>query len=78
MKQVLIRDIDDNLLNKLKNLAKKHGRSLQAELKLIISNATETSDIQPFLAAKKIRKKLESTQKNFTDSVALLKEDRQR
>lgn len=78
MKQVLIRDIDDNLLNKLKNLAKKHGRSLQAELKLIISNATEMSDTRPFLAAKKIRNKLELTRKNFTDSVDLLKEDRQR
>ena len=39
MKSIHIRDIDQKLLQRLKKLAKMHHRSMQGELKTIISEA---------------------------------------
>lgn len=40
MKSVLIRDISDETLVSLKNLARRHHRSLQGELHFILENAS--------------------------------------
>ena len=39
MAQVLVRDLDDSVVDKLKARAKRHGRSLEAELRLVLERA---------------------------------------
>jgi plasmid stability protein len=36
MAQLLIRNLDEETINSLKGLAKKHNRSLQGEVKLVL------------------------------------------
>ncbi len=43
MKSVHIRNIDSNVLNALKRLAKAHRRSLQGELLFILENASKSA-----------------------------------
>ena len=45
MPDVLVRDLESPLLAQLKRRAKKHHRSLQAELKVILSEAAEHDDV---------------------------------
>ncbi len=45
MPDVLVRDLDSPVLAQLKKRAKKHHRSLQAELKMILVDAAEPDDI---------------------------------
>ncbi|WP_238360603.1 FitA-like ribbon-helix-helix domain-containing protein [Iningainema tapete] len=42
MAQVLVEDIDPMIVAKLEALAKKHNRSLQAEIKNILEQAAQT------------------------------------
>lgn len=42
MPQMLIRDIPEDLMSRLKARAKRNGRSLQAEVKLILQEAEGT------------------------------------
>lgn len=74
MSQVLIRDVDESVLRKLKQRAKKHNRSLQSELHLIITEAAQLSLSNSTKTAAKIRKKLANRQ--HSDSAQLLTEDR--
>lgn len=41
MKAIHVRDIEENTLESLKRLAKRHHRSLQGELHYILENAAE-------------------------------------
>jgi antitoxin FitA len=77
MPGLLVRDVEIDLLEKLKKRAKNNGRSLQNEVKSIITEVVEQkntlSDIE---TADKIRRSLEG--RKFSDSAALLREDRDR
>ncbi len=43
MAQVLVRDLDERVVDQLKARAKENGRSLQAELKRILEDAAQAS-----------------------------------
>lgn len=84
MPEVLVRNLDPDVIDRLKARARERGRSLQAELKLLLEQATRTapSPARPASRASyrtladQLRKRLsEGTQ---TDSAALLAEDRAR
>lgn len=76
MPDVLVRNIEAEVLEKMKLRAKQNGRSLQAELKLLISSFIGSVSASDFETASKIKEKLRGRQ--FSDSVEFLKEDRQR
>jgi len=76
MAQVLIRDLDDDIVERLKAKAKSHHRSLQSELKIILSDAALVSVSNTAKLAAKIRKKLSGRQ--HSDSTISISEDRQR
>jgi plasmid stability protein len=77
MPNVLIRDVDTLDLDRIKARAKRQNRSLQAEMKIIIKAAAERRD--PISELELIRKIRASNKKiNKTDSVDLLREDRNR
>lgn len=76
MTQVLIRDLEPEVIEKLKNRAKRHSRSLQKELKVILQEAAKLDMLSARQLAERIRKKLSGRQ--FTDSAELIREDRNR
>ena len=75
MPQVLIRDVDPALLERLKARAEANGRSLQAELSIILEQAGRTA-AQARSAAARLRRKLAGRQ--HADSGDLQSADRGR
>jgi hypothetical protein len=75
MGQVRIRHLDDKVVDRLKKRAKEHGRSLQSEVKTILEEA-----VPDYEAAWKrmegFRKRLKKSGRKFSDSAALIREDR--
>lgn len=74
MAQILIRNIEENVVNRLKKRAALHGRSLQAEVKIILEQTDHLDMASALKVADRIRKKLKG--RPVTDSVELLREDR--
>lgn len=75
MSQILVRDLDPDVVKRLKERAKRNHRSLQAEVRLILENAAPPRiDRETFLEiARQIR---EEAGPQTTDSVELLREGR--
>ncbi len=76
MAQLLIRDLDVDLIKRLKQQAKQHRRSLQGELKFIVENATKMSMEEAYHCSEMWHKRLSS--RKFSDSTKLLRKDRER
>ncbi len=76
MPDVLVRDVDEKVLSKLKERAVRNGRSLQGELLQVLKSTTEDEAISDEKTADKIKKGLRG--RSFSDSAALLREDRRR
>ncbi len=75
MAQVLVRQLDDKVVDRLKKRAKEHGRSLQSEVKTILEEAVPDYEA----AWKRIegcRTRLKKSGRKFSDSAALIREDR--
>lgn len=78
MPDILIRNIDPEKLERFKARAKRNGRSLQSEAKLLIEMAaTEKSKDEVLEIASKWRKRF-AGRKFSTSSVDLIREDRDR
>ncbi|ETW98352.1 FitA-like ribbon-helix-helix domain-containing protein [Candidatus Entotheonella palauensis] len=74
MAQVLVRDLDDTIVDTLKQRAAANGRSLQAELKAILEEqARMTHKAEARALAARIRQRIASGSQ--TDSGALQAED---
>jgi antitoxin FitA len=76
MARVLIRDLDDRVVDSLKARAARNRRSLQAELRMIVERAAATEMIESRRVAARIRRKLSG--RKHSDSAALLADDRRR
>lgn len=77
MPSVLVRDVEDEVLERLKMRAERNDRSLQSELSLLLRRASEQNDLASRLdIARKVRGSIKKAQ--TTDSVKLLREDRRR
>ncbi len=77
MPNVLVRDVETTVLEKLKSRAARSGRSLQSEVQIILINAVRQAEpLSELETARKIRESLKF--KNQSDSVELLREDRER
>lgn len=75
MTQMLVRDLDPAVVERLKERARSNGRSLQKEVKVILEAAAETCSAAE---AREIADKwLERfTGRKFSDSAELIREDR--
>ena len=78
MANVLIRNIPDQVLDRIKSMAKRHNRSLQQELSAAIENIANQSSLDFSQKARELREKLRKKKVRFTDSAELLREDRTR
>jgi len=78
MPDVLIRDVEEKVLEKLKARAKRNGRSLQTELAQVFRSlvANETEQLSDNETAAIIKESLRGGV--FSDSVEMLREDRRR
>lgn len=79
MAQILVRDLDDEVVERLKRRARQDGRSLQSEVKVILEQAA----LEPRLdmeTARKLSEQFRSMFKGrkFPDTVELIHEDRGR
>jgi plasmid stability protein len=78
MANVLIRNIPKEVLDRFKNMAKSHKRSLQQELRVVLEKTVDQSSPDIFQKALDLRRKLRKKALRFTDSARLLREDRAR
>lgn len=79
MRDVLVRNLDEAVVERLKERARREGRSLQAELKWLLEQAArpEKPSRSAYRAlAEEVRSTL--TGRPQTDSAELLNEDRRR
>jgi plasmid stability protein len=79
MAQILVRNLDDSVVEKLKERARKSGCSLQSEVKRILENEANAPQLDMKAARKlvnKVRRAFEG--RDFPDSVTLIREDRDR
>jgi len=77
MAQVLVRQLNDKVVERLKKRAKEHGRSLQSEVKTILEEAVPDYE-GAWKRIAKIRKTLEQSRRKFSDSATLIREARDR
>lgn len=76
MAQVLVRNLTDNVVARLKKRAKTQGRSLQAEVKTILEEAAKDVPEDFWKEADRIREQLKRSGRKFSDSTSLIREDR--
>jgi plasmid stability protein len=76
MADILIRGFDAHALRRLKARAKRNGRSLQSEAKLLLEQAAGPGPAEVAAMLEKWRRKLRG--RKFDDSVSLIREDRER
>lgn len=75
MAQVLIRNLDDDVVARLRERAAREGRSLEAELRVILGRAVETPAT---VTAEVERVRALLAGRRFEDSTEMIREDRER
>ena len=79
MAQILVRNLDEALVERLKRRAKVDGRSLQSEVRIILEQAVAAPVVEMKTArslVERLRRKLKG--RAFPDSGKLIREDRNR
>jgi antitoxin FitA len=74
--QLLIRDLQDETVQRLKSRAERNGRSLQGEVKLILEEAAGYSMQEALAASEELAARLAG--RPFSDSAKLIRQDRER
>jgi hypothetical protein len=67
--------LNEDVVERLKKRARKHGRSLQSEVKTILEEAVPDYEAA-WKRIERFRKRLEQSGRAFSDSAALIREDR--
>jgi plasmid stability protein len=79
MAQILVRDLDDALVARLKERARLNHRSLQGEVKAILEETAPLATRSEALAiVDKWQRYWEEKGKTFSDSADLIRDDRDR
>lgn len=80
MPQLLVRDLDGETIEKLKQLAKRHNRSLQGEVKQILEEAVLASGKMTLEESRVVAERWQKylAGKPAIDSTELIREDRER
>ena len=73
--QVIVRNLDPRVVSSLKERAKRAGRSLEQELRQILTRATRPSPDELLAEAARIRA---MSPKSLIDSTDIIREDRSR
>jgi plasmid stability protein len=77
MPEILVRNLDRQLIERLKDRADQNGRSLQAEVKTILEQSVETPSVEEFRkSALRLQRRL--ARRRHSDSASLIRQDRKR
>lgn len=76
MPQLLIRNLDEKTMLKLKERARLHNRSVQGEVKLILEDYASRPDEAPWAIAERWQGYFAGC--SFSDSAAQVRQDRER
>ena len=76
MAQIIVRNSDDSVVEILKNRTRINGRSLEAEVRLILEQSAKVDMATAHSMAMEMRRKLKG--RKFPDAVELIREDRER
>lgn len=76
MAEVIVRDLSPDTLERLEIRARRHGRSLQGEVKAILESASSLAPAEARHLSERWRRRLAG--RPFSDSAELLREDRAR
>ena len=76
MPNILIRDVDEQTMARLKERAARNDRSLQAELQQVLQRAAMADIVDSSAVAARIRRKLSG--RKHSDSSLLISDDRRR
>ena len=76
MSQLLIRNLEEETILRLKALAKAHNRSLQGEVKLILEEVARQPDELPSAIAERWQGYFAG--RSFSDSTEQVRQDRER
>ena len=78
MTDVLVRNLSEEVVEKLKVRARNRGRSLQQELKLLLEQSVAAEAVDALALARKVRRRLARERAKQSDSAELVREDRDR
>jgi plasmid stability protein len=76
MKSISLRNVPDNVYATLQEMAQANHRSLQEQIKHILEKEVSLVKGSTFAAAANWRKRFKG--RKFTDTVAMIRQDRQR
>lgn len=76
MAQVLVRDLDPEVVELIRESARRHNRSLEAELRRILEAEARRLDTDFWKVADRLRRSIPDRQR--TDSTDLIRADRER
>ena len=76
MAQIIVRNLDDAVVDRLKARARTNNRSLEAEVRLILEQSARVDTVQARQIALNIRERLLG--RKFPDVAELIREDRDR
>lgn len=77
MAQVLVWQVNDKVVARLKQRAREHGRSLQSEIKMILEEAVPDYE-RAWKRIDSLRLRLKRSGRKFGNSADLIREDRDR
>lgn len=76
MPQLLVRNLDEDTIKRLKALAKQHGRSLQGQLKVVLEEAATLPVGEVSTLLEKWQRRL--ARRRLGDSAKIIRKDRGR
>lgn len=77
MAQVLVRQLDEKLVDRLKRRAQEHGRTLESEIRTILEEAVPDYE-GAWKRIEQFHKRLKKSGRTFSDSAELIRGDRER
>ena len=78
MAQLLVRNVDEEIVIRLKQRAANNGRSLQAEVKIVLEQASGIDTNNAWQKVEQFCARMEKSGRTFSDSTTLLRKDRER
>ncbi len=78
MPELVIPDVGEMVLQRLQQRASAHGRTPEAEAKVILQEVLEPKKPDAWAPVNALRERLALSGRSFSDSADLLREDRER
>lgn len=78
MSSLVIPDVEETLLARLRARASAHQRTLEVEAKAILAEVLQPAPVPAWAGVNALRQRLAASGRSFGDSTELLREDRER